>query len=112
MPFLPKNIPECYGGTLGRVVLEFELGGPLTYLGDWPPGCEMPERSPFTSAMNTGMPSRLKFSASTCKVTVFPVPVAPAINPWRFAIWGKKKISDEPRAIRIGSEDMIYKSGA
>ena len=40
-----------------------------------------PETSPFISAKNTGTPISLKASASVFKVTVFPVPVAPAINP-------------------------------
>lgn len=52
------------------------------------PGLHMPARSPFTSARKTGTPQSLKDSASTFKVTVFPVPVAPAIIPCRFAILG------------------------
>jgi hypothetical protein len=40
--------------------------------------------------MNTGTPRALKFSASVCSVTVLPVPVAPAIKPWRLAIFGSK----------------------
>ena len=43
------------------------------------------ETSPFASAKNTGTPIREKLSASTFRVTVFPVPVAPAIRPWRLA---------------------------
>lgn len=39
---------------------------------------------PLTSARNTGIPALLNFSAITFKVTVFPVPVAPAIKPCRF----------------------------
>src|SRR5690606_6291718 len=35
----------------------------------------LPDRSPLTSAMNTGTPARAKPSASGCKVTVLPVPV-------------------------------------
>ena len=35
------------------------------------------------SAANTGTPAREKPSASTCSVTVLPVPVAPVIRPWR-----------------------------
>ena len=48
------------------------------------PGMAMPDRSPFTSATNTGTPALEKLSAMPCKVTVLPVPVAPAISPWRF----------------------------
>ena len=43
------------------------------------------ETSPLASAKNTGTPSREKLSANTFNVTVLPVPVAPAIKPWRFA---------------------------
>ncbi len=38
--------------------------------------------------MKTGTPMALNCSASTLSVTVFPVPVAPAIRPWRLAIFG------------------------
>ena len=50
------------------------------------PGRHMPARSPFTSARNTGTPARESPSASSCSVRVFPVPVEPAIMPWRFII--------------------------
>src|SRR5690606_29606686 len=46
----------------------------------------IPDRSPLTSAMNTGTPARAKPSASVCRVTVLPVPVAPAMSPWRLAM--------------------------
>ena len=45
------------------------------------PAWLMPVRSPFTSAMNTGTPMRLRFSAIVCNVIVLPVPVAPVISP-------------------------------
>ncbi len=48
------------------------------------------ETSPFASARKTGTPIREKLSASTFRVTVLPVPVAPAIRPCRLAI-GKVK---------------------
>ena len=47
-----------------------------------------PATSPFTSAMNTGTPMREKPSASVIRVTVLPVPVAPATRPWRLARFG------------------------
>ena len=56
------------------------------------PGHIMPATSPFTSAMNTGTPMSLKLSAITFRVMVLPVPVAPAIRPWRFAIFGRIKM--------------------
>ena len=49
------------------------------------PTWEIPE-SPFISAMKQGTPAWQKVSAITWSVTVLPVPVAPAISPWRFAI--------------------------
>ena len=51
-----------------------------------PPVWEIPDKSPFMSAMKQGTPACENVSAKTCKVTVLPVPVAPAIKPWRFAI--------------------------
>jgi hypothetical protein len=44
-----------------------------------------PDRSPFTSDRITGTPLAEKLSARICSVTVLPVPVAPAISPWRLA---------------------------
>ena len=67
------------------------------------PACDSPERSPFTSAMNTGTPMRLNCSAMRCSVTVLPVPVAPVIRPWRLASPGSRKISRSDFAISIGS---------
>ena len=37
-----------------------------------------------------GFPISLKASANTFNVTVFPVPVAPAISPWRLAMAGSR----------------------
>ena len=54
------------------------------------PGTHMPDRSPLTSQRNTGTPMSEKDSAMTFIVTVLPVPVAPAIMPWRFAIFGRR----------------------
>ena len=45
----------------------------------------MPDRSPFTSAQKTGTPISEKPWAMICRVTVLPVPVAPAITPCRLA---------------------------
>src|SRR3954469_16573462 len=54
-----------------------------------PPVFASPERSPLTSAMNTGTPIDEKRWASVCSVTLLPVPVAPVIKPWRLASAGK-----------------------
>ena len=72
-----------------------------------PPAWLRPDRSPFTSAMNTGTPIALNCSASTCSVTVLPVPVAPAMRPWRLAICGSRKISAPALAMRMGSGALI-----
>ena len=53
------------------------------------PAFEIPERSPFTSAQKTGTPTAENDSASTCSVTVLPVPVAPVISPWRLAYFSQ-----------------------
>ena len=53
---------------------------------DMLPAWLMPLRSPFMSAMKQGTPAWQKLSASTWRVTVFPVPVAPEMSPWRLAI--------------------------
>src|SRR5207247_2926103 len=66
-------------------------------------GLAQSRKSPLTSAINTGTPRALKFSASVCNVTVLPVPVAPAIKPWRFAIFGSKKTGSFDCATRMGS---------
>ena len=49
------------------------------------PGRLIPDRSPFTSAANTGTPASDRAWARICRVTVLPVPVAPATRPWRLA---------------------------
>ena len=54
------------------------------------PRRHMPERSPLTSAMNTGTPMSEKDSAMTFIVIVLPVPVAPAMRPCLFAICGSR----------------------
>src|SRR3546814_4384243 len=41
--------------------------------------------------MNTGTPMREKPSAMVVKVTVLPVPVAPATSPWRLPNFGCRK---------------------
>src|SRR5262245_12921555 len=53
----------------------------------------MPEKSPFTSAMNTGTPIEDSACAIACMVSVLPVPVAPVIRPWRLARAGRSESS-------------------
>jgi hypothetical protein len=66
----------------------------------------MPVRSPLTSAMNTGTPMREKRSASTCSVTVLPVPVAPVMQPWRLASAGSSARSVSPDLAMIRGSAM------
>ena len=47
------------------------------------PGAPTPDRSPLTSTANTGTPAAESWPASSWRVLVLPVPVAPAIRPWR-----------------------------
>ena len=54
------------------------------------PSMTMPLRSLLISLRNTGTPRSEKPSASTFRDTVLPVPVAPAIRPWRFAMEGSR----------------------
>ena len=86
MALLAEQVPE-HGrvGGVGPVVeadLLGALGEPVLLLAL---GSEMPDRSPLMSAANTGTPASEKPSASTCSVTVLPVPVAPVTRPWRLA---------------------------
>ncbi|PQM47708.1 hypothetical protein C1Y40_02079 [Mycobacterium talmoniae] len=50
------------------------------------PGRAKPDRSPLTSAISTGTPAADSCSAITCRVLVFPVPVAPATRPCRLMV--------------------------
>src|SRR4030043_237415 len=57
--------------------------------------------------MKTGTPILLNCSARTQRVTVFPVPVAPVIRPWRFAIFGIRKMLFFPFAIKRGDGVVV-----
>ena len=50
------------------------------------PGPARPVRSPLMSATKTGTPACDSWPARSWSVLVLPVPVAPAISPWRFSI--------------------------
>ena len=65
------------------------------------PGVAIPERSPLISAIKVGTPISENASANTFSVTVLPVPVAPAISPWRFAIEGSRYTFSPPVASQI-----------
>ena len=53
------------------------------------------------SAAKTGTPAFEKPSASTCRVTVLPVPVAPVTRPWRLASFSVRYSSLVLLPIRI-----------
>jgi hypothetical protein len=93
MALLPEDIPESHGKSLEGEVFQTQFWIRSFTLGFSPPGKGRPERSPLTSAIKTGVPMALNCSASVLRVTVFPVPVAPAISPWRLAILGMIAIS-------------------
>ncbi len=102
-PWLPYASQNTTGHASNFTSLSFRLSTRSLILPLSSPGCDWPARSPFTSAMNTGTPMRLKPSAMRCRVTVLPVPVAPAISPWRLANCGKRQRSELDLAIRSGS---------
>ena len=98
MPLLAEHVPEH--GRVGAPGGRGEAGRlePLRELRrQRRPAAAMPDRSPLTSARNTGTPMREKCSASTCSVTVLPVPVAPVISPWRLASAGRNSTSSPLR---------------
>ena len=76
------------------------------------PGPASPVRSPLMSATKTGMPAFEAWPARSCRVLVLPVPVAPAMSPWRLsidsAIWTRVSLKSSPSSmalpmIRLGS---------
>ena len=81
MPFFAEQVPEHRRRTrpAGRhSPISFAR---LTNGSFASPAAATPERSPLMSAANTGTPARANPSASTCSVTVLPVPVAPVTRP-------------------------------
>jgi len=66
----------------------------------WPDSA-MPVTSPLTSAMKTGTPAAENPSAMTLRVTVLPVPDAPAMSPCRFAWLSSRLHGVSPCAIQI-----------
>ena len=100
-----------------RRPLDAELGDALAVtwsLGS--PGCSRPERSPFTSAANTGTPIAESCSAMSCSVFVLPVPVAPAIRPCRLHMLagtcttasGTTEPSSIPRPSKTAAPSVAY----
>src|SRR6185312_11137819 len=67
------------------------------------PTSEIPDKSPFISAANTGTPARAKPSAMTCSDTVLPVPVAPVTSPCRLASASVSHAVSSPLPMKIFS---------
>src|SRR3954451_917647 len=67
------------------------------------PTSEIPDKSPFISAANTGTPARAKPSAMTCSDTVLPVPVAPVTSPCLLASASVSHAVSSPLPMKIFS---------
>ena len=87
-PCLPKISQKMTGLAAGLKLLMPQTVSRSCSLGEGVAGAARPDKSPLTSARNTGTPCALNCSAMTCRVTVLPVPVAPAMRPCRFASAG------------------------
>ena len=59
------------------------------------------------SAANTGTPAAEKPSASTCSVTVLPVPVAPVTRPWRLASFSSTHSGHEVAALAAAADQHL-----
>ena len=92
-PCAPLTSQKAAGNFAGAQSLTPSESSLCLSLGLSTPGAARPERSPLTSAMNTGTPMLEKRSASTCSVIVLPVPVAPVIRPCRLASAGSSASS-------------------
>jgi hypothetical protein len=101
MSLLANTSRTRRAGFAGEIV-DLQLLGPLDDFRIVRARRLKPARSPLTSAMNTATTGTEIFG-ERLQVTVFPVPVAPAIKPWRFAILGSKKIGSLDCATRMGS---------
>src|SRR2546425_3821181 len=84
-PLFPVRLTNSTGFGAGVKEMPHALTR-SSILGLETPGAESPLRSPLRSAKNAGTPAAESCPASDCSVFVFPVPVAPAISPWRFII--------------------------
>ena len=71
------------------------------------PGAARPVRSPLMSATKTGTPAFDSWPAISWSVLVLPVPVAPAIRPWRLsmlsATWTRASLASSPSSIGLPS---------
>ncbi len=84
-PSLPLRLSSSTGDAAGFQSVPVSRARSSTF-GLLVPGAARPDTSPFTSETNTGTPAADSRSASSCRVLVLPVPVAPAIRPCRFSI--------------------------
>lgn len=100
-PFLPNRSQKTTGDGLGAKPCMPICSARASSLGLATPACDRPDRSPFTSDRNTGTPAFENPSARICNVTVFPVPVAPAINPCLFENFKAKDCGVSPAPTKI-----------
>ena len=101
MPYSPKTSQNSVGKEWYSKFSMPSFARRFSRLSVVEPLLHIPDTSPFISARNTGTPISLNDSAITFKVTVLPVPVAPAMRPWRFAIFGKRYTYSVPLPIKI-----------
>src|SRR5262249_51706525 len=106
-PCLPKTSQKTTGSALHSGSAMPVRCSRSFNLGDDDPAAATPDKSPFTSAMNTGTPILEKWSASIWSVTVLPVPVAPVIRPWRLARAGRNSTSSPPPVFAIANSSLI-----
>ena len=103
-PCSPKASQNTTGHGFERQVLELELLDALLDLPFGLPRLGQPGEIAFHVRHEDRHAEALKPSAMRCSVTVLPVPVAPAISPWRLAKRGQK--------VEIGSADFATSSGS
>ena len=83
---MPGPMPPIDRYSVGKPVGAYGMPSSASRLAPGPsgsPGAATPDTSPFTSATKTGTPCAESCSAMSCSVFVLPVPVAPAMSPWR-----------------------------
>ena len=80
-PSLPDSDRNSTGWPDGSNVQASEVTRSMSFAFVASPGAARPVRSPLMSATKTGTPAFDSWPASSCRVLVLPVPVAPAISP-------------------------------
>ena len=89
-PFTLYTSQNLTGNSLTSKSLSFKFLTLFSMFSLYSPFSAVPDKSPLTSAMNTGTPASEKLSAITFEVIVLPVPDAPVIKPCLFARFRSK----------------------